>query len=344
MSDSPRADMIGRALASATIPSLVRWGVTVDGDLVFRTLVGRNPLAAHDLAAELGLPTRRITAALEELVDAGAAHRHPHGGYLSLPPDIAVERLRQRHRRRADERVRRAAVVRSADLEREVADAIVHLGPGVHHLTSRDKTRERLSELAAVRRREHLAINPEPNFEQTSYQAGRTLDRQLINSGVQMRVLGTQAHIVNPTEPEPTYRVAARVPMKLLIIDRRVALFPVDPANYDRGYLEIQHVPVVQALLALFERHWVEAAEPEVYMPTIVLSQREQALVTLLAAGHTDASAARELRLSERSISNIVRSMMDRLGVDNRFQLGLALGSLRLAAPTPGISTETESP
>jgi DNA-binding NarL/FixJ family response regulator len=68
-----------------------------------------------------------------------------------------------------------------------------------------------------------------------------------------------------------------------------------------------------------------------------VLTSREKALITLLANGHTDASAARELGVSPRSVTYTLRALMDRLGVDNRFQLGLALGAMN-AAPIPGES------
>jgi DNA-binding CsgD family transcriptional regulator len=60
-------------------------------------------------------------------------------------------------------------------------------------------------------------------------------------------------------------------------------------------------------------------------------SDRERLLVALLAQGHTDASAARTLRISERSVTYAVRALMDRLGVDSRFQLGLALGAMGVA-------------
>jgi DNA-binding NarL/FixJ family response regulator len=39
------------------------------------------------------------------------------------------------------------------------------------------------------------------------------------------------------------------------------------------------------------------------------------------------------MRISERSVSSIMRSLMDRAGVDNRFQLGLVLGEARAASP-----------
>jgi DNA-binding NarL/FixJ family response regulator len=57
-------------------------------------------------------------------------------------------------------------------------------------------------------------------------------------------------------------------------------------------------------------------------VPELSLAPCETTVVTLLTQGHTDASVARELRISERSVTNIVRSIMDRVGVDNRFQLG----------------------
>lgn len=63
------------------------------------------------------------------------------------------------------------------------------------------------------------------------------------------------------------------------------------------------------------------------------LSPREQSLVTLLAAGHTDVSAASCLRISPRSVTTIMRSLMDRLGVENRFQLALTLGAQFAVAP-----------
>jgi LuxR family transcriptional regulator of spore coat protein len=66
-------------------------------------------------------------------------------------------------------------------------------------------------------------------------------------------------------------------------------------------------------------------------LPKITLSDRERELIALLAQGHTDVSAAEQLDISARSVTNILRSLMDRLGVENRFQLGLALGNLRKA-------------
>ncbi|MGW3957421.1 helix-turn-helix domain-containing protein [Streptomyces sp. NPDC004752] len=57
------------------------------------------------------------------------------------------------------------------------------------------------------------------------------------------------------------------------------------------------------------------------------LDERQRKLIALLLAGHTDVSAASRLGVSPRTVTNILRSLMDRLGVENRFQLGVVLGS-----------------
>jgi DNA-binding NarL/FixJ family response regulator len=118
------------------------------------------------------------------------------------------------------------------------------------------------------------------------------------------------------------------------VIDRRIALVPLDPRNQDRGYLETSQAPVIEALVAEFERCWAAGRDPvKDVAPALQLSERESQLIALLAQGHTDASAARRLRISERSVTNILRRLMDRLAAENRFQLGLRLGAMKVAAP-----------
>lgn len=70
-------------------------------------------------------------------------------------------------------------------------------------------------------------------------------------------------------------------------------------------------------------------------MSSVNLSSRESALIGLLAEGRSDADAARELKISRRAVTYALRTLMDRLGVDNRFQLGVALGLVGAAIPAP---------
>jgi DNA-binding CsgD family transcriptional regulator/sugar-specific transcriptional regulator TrmB len=330
------------------VPSLVRWGRSPDADLVYRALVTLGPAAERDLRRGLGITPKRVGRAIDELVSIGAVHPRPSRKesdttWSARPPAEVVSTL-YRDRFRSESRRTRSPQRRPAAAADVVPEPLT-LGDGLRHLVTRSLTRERLVELNAVAHRELLAMNPEMAFEPESVRAAAPLDRRLLDRGVPMRVLGVRPpEIPLPTRagaaagPKPQHRLALAVPMKLIVFDRAVALFPVDPHNFERGYLEVTQPPVVSALVAMYERTWAEARDvQEDTMPEVVLSPREQALIGLLAQGHTDITAARELGLSPRSVSTILRHLMDSFQVDNRFQLGLALGALRaVPLPPPG--------
>ncbi|MEV6303171.1 helix-turn-helix transcriptional regulator [Actinoplanes sp. NPDC051861] len=323
------------------VPSLVRWGLTCDGDLVYRTLATFGERTAPELVTELGLTARRVHAALAELHEAGAATCRSWRGavahrpiWTAVPPGEVVPRLRAR-RMRTGEVPGRAA-------PRVAAAARDYVGEGVRHLVSREDTRRRLAGLVAIERHEQLSINPEPAFDAASARAAAPLDRDLVTRGVKLRILGVppadrDLH-VDATLLDAArygYREAAELPLKLIVVDRRVAFFPADPGDLERGYLEVSHPAMVRSLVALFERHWASAVDPREHgMPGITLSERELELVNLLAQGHTDVSAAAELRISARTVTSTMRALMDRVAVENRFQLGLALGTMRAAGPS----------
>ncbi|GAA4460305.1 helix-turn-helix transcriptional regulator [Phytohabitans houttuyneae] len=325
---------------TAPVPSLIGLGASPTADLVYRRLVTFGRATAGELLHELGMSRRRVTEALDELASLGAAAPRRAAGQgavvwvprrdVPVPPPRTPPADRDRH----------LAAVLSV-----VPDVVPHateLGDGLRHLRTRAATRARLAELVAVAGQEHLAMNPEPSFDAEAARPAVAMDRTLLLRGVRMRVLGVQAASPDPMsrygrttdDPRPAYREAESVPMKLFVVDRKVALFPVAPGDVERGYLEVTQTPVVAALHALFERHWDGGrSAQEQNMIRIALEPRELALVELLAKGHTDSSAARELRVSTRTVSSIVRSLMDRCGVDNRFQLGLALGVRHVVAP-----------
>lgn len=349
--------------AGAAMPSLVRWGLSSDADLVFRTLTTMGSRSAPALAKELGMSGRRIDHALAELGETGAAAPVPGmrasrtpPAWVPRPPAEVVSALRQRrfHVVKQDTQVRahHTVVTRLADRPGGAAIAQAptfggYLSDSVRYLPSRVLTRHRLAELMAIERHEHLAINTEQAFDAASARAAEPLAQQIIERRIRVRVLGLppadrDQHVGAALFDQPFlgYREAPEMPLKLLVIDRRVALFPADPADLERGYLEITQPGVVRALITLFEQHWATATDPREHtMPDIIISDRERELISLLARGHTDVTAAAQMHISARLITKILRNLMDRLGVENRFQLGLVLGAAHtvpapLAPPT----------
>ncbi|HEU4423233.1 MAG TPA: helix-turn-helix transcriptional regulator [Pilimelia sp.] len=345
----------GALVIGGPIPSLVRWGCSPDADLVYRELVNGGPRSAATLARQLGLSWGRVRDGLQELHDVDAAVPYREEGstradhWRPRPLHHVLAALGERRRRPVG-----AAAPARQQLYLVSSLLGTNLEPDatMRHLPSVAATRQRLAELASVERHEQLAINTERAFDATAVRAGAQLDRALLARGVNVRVMGLQPATIRPAytvggepaHPRWEYRESSTVPLKLFVIDRKVALFPVDPANRERGYLEVARSSVVEALAALFDRHWAQARDPrENDMPQLNLTARERSLIHLLAMGHTDATAARELQISPRSVSNILRALMDQLGVENRFQLGLALGTLRLAEmPVKQRTTDSE--
>jgi DNA-binding CsgD family transcriptional regulator len=326
-------------------PSLVRWGRSPDADLVYRALITFGPRTGRELGRDLGMSRGRVNGAIDELVSIGAiasraASAAVDASWAARPPGEVMSSLRRAGSRRVAHRAEPHHHVHAA-----VAAMLtepVTLGDGLRHLPTRTLARQRMGELVRVASREHVSMHPDPAFPAESVRAGLPLDRMLLQRGVRMRVLGVLAPEKAPSvsvrhvgaERRPDYRQGAALPMKLIVVDRKVAFFPVDHRDLDKGYLEVAQVPVVSALAAVFERQWESAWDPrEDAVADITLSARERALVALLAEGHTDVTAAQELGISARSVSNLLRHLMDRLGVENRFQLGLALGTLRAVPP-----------
>jgi DNA-binding CsgD family transcriptional regulator len=351
----------------AAVPSLARWGLSVDADLVFRTLATVGPRSPRELGVELGLTAQRVDAALAELRECAACLPSGSGRsarvWLARRPQDVVAALRSRRMQVVDPLAQAAThhdVVRFLR-ERTARLALPGvnppgsggiLGDGVRYLASRELARERLAELAAAERHERLVMNTVQAWDAASARAAAPLDQQLIDKGVQIREigvppadgdrLGVSGHLVNGTSFQ--YRETPDVAMKLIVIDRRLALFPADPLDLERGYLEVSRAAVVRTLVSLFDRQWSSAVDVgRCGVPPIELSEREGSLIALLAAGHTDLTAAGQLKISARSVTYTMRNLMDRLGVENRFQLGLTLGALRVAAPPSLVASPQES-
>jgi DNA-binding CsgD family transcriptional regulator len=351
----------------AAVPSLTRWGLSSDADLVFRTAASFGPRSARALAAELGLTRARVDTALGELRENGAVVEVPGAPgsvrrssfWAARPAAEVVHEVRARRLRLVDDATmarRHHGVLQL--LNARLSGVGIPLRPtvagtvddGVRLLPNRQVAGRRLAELVTQERHDHLVINTEP-VDNAAKRAVVPLDRSQFDQTVENRVL-SRPPIDGDTETKfaqfygPNrfhYRQLPETPLKLFICDRRTALFPVDPLDFGRGFLELTRPEVVAALITLFDRLWTTAVDPRLHgVPAITLSARERDLIDLLALGHTDATAAQELRISTRSVTNVLRTLMDRIGVENRFQLGLALGALEVAVP-PALEVATAS-
>jgi DNA-binding NarL/FixJ family response regulator len=111
------------------------------------------------------------------------------------------------------------------------------------------------------------------------------------------------------------------VPVKLLLADDRAGMISLGhPPVADRVLL-IHASSLLTALRALFESVWNRASPYSVSQGELAGDDRR--LLTLLSAGLTDETIARQLGWHPRTVQRRLRRLMDRLGVRTRFQAGM---------------------
>jgi DNA-binding NarL/FixJ family response regulator len=115
------------------------------------------------------------------------------------------------------------------------------------------------------------------------------------------------------------------LPIYLVIVDRAVALVPLEPGDPREGALQVRSPGIVTALVALFELLW-ESGTPFGTAPSHDrhgLSPQERALLQILGDGSTDQGAARQLGLSLRTVRRRMSELQERLDARSRFQAGV---------------------
>lgn len=203
---------------------------------------------------------------------------------------------------------------------------------------SRAKVWDSISRLRGLAKREILSVDDTTYLlssqvpEAIQLRGPATL-RAAIRRGVTVRQVTSRAGLLADTELGAIVyrdgghaRVAPQVPMKLTVIDRRVALVPLDSTVLANGFRVIRDRTVVSALVAFHRNLWRTGDEPD----AVIANDRgvrppshlAQILPTLAFSG-SDESAARTLGISPRSYSRRVAELMTVLGVRNRFQAGV---------------------
>jgi DNA-binding CsgD family transcriptional regulator len=113
-------------------------------------------------------------------------------------------------------------------------------------------------------------------------------------------------------------RVYPELPMKMVLVDERAALLPLDPTGME-GAILVRTPVVVAALRMYFELLWGRATS----LGTTggKLGPDEEQVLRLLITGMTDAAIARHLGVSERTVRRQVGRLLTRLQVGNRVAL-----------------------
>ncbi|WP_229068670.1 helix-turn-helix transcriptional regulator [Actinoplanes sp. DH11] len=308
-------------------------GLTTWDETVYRAMLHSPRAGVAQLAAQLAADEAAIREALDRLLDLalvrssddGLSVVRPLAGLTSLL-DRAEREITLRQRQLEATRVSITSFATEFSHQADV-DLIVRL-EGI------DAVRDRLIELAQEAERDCLSFNSGGAQAPDIIDAEKPLNQLALERGVQIRDLyqesfrndpGTLAHAEWMSGLGGHSRTVPTLPMRLVIVDQRTALVPIDPADPRAGALEISTPGVVAGLIALFEQVWASGrpfGEPDAPGQD-GLTSYERSLLELLAEGHTDESAGRKLAISTRSVQRTMMALTQRLGVSSRFQAGV---------------------
>jgi HTH-type transcriptional regulator, sugar sensing transcriptional regulator len=260
------------------VDQLVRLGLTSYEARAYVALTSRGRATAAEIARLAGLPRQRIYDVVETLVGRGFAIARPGRPllYSAVAPSDAVARLLDEHRSQLGQ------------LEREAEDAIERLTP--RFAAGRDETdpldyievlrdpgaiSARFAELQTTVQHEILvftkppyAIPPAENVEGL-----RLLENKTARSVYERSIFDRPEHveavrrfIANGEQA----RVADRLPIKLAILDERVAVFQMqDPIAGSDGLtiMIVEHPSLAELLRIAFEAVWANAVDFESAAP-----------------------------------------------------------------------------
>ena len=165
-------------------------------------------------------------------------------------------------------------------------------------------------------------------------EASRGPNGALLERGIRMRTVyldsvrnhqPTMDHVAWLGERGGRVRTAASLPVRMVILDRRRAVLPLDTADARVGATVISGSGTVAALCALFESVW-NAATPLGAAPARDgrgLTAQEAEALRLLAAGSKDEAIAKRLGVSPRTARRIAADLMERLDARSRFEAGV---------------------
>jgi DNA-binding CsgD family transcriptional regulator/sugar-specific transcriptional regulator TrmB len=321
-------------------------GLDPTTEAVYRVALRRTNWTVECLYAtcveSTGLPHDRIREAVCELSAVGLLRPAAGGSGAELrvvAPDVVLERrleaTREGIRGRQQELDTSAAVLRELqDLYRSARDA--QLEYTNEKLTGLDAVRSRLEQLARGAQYEALSFMRGPQSCESMH-VSWPLDRDALKRGVSLRSVylhsalnhaETAAYLRRLDDAGAETRTVPTLPLQLLIVDRAVAVVPIDPENSAAGALVLRSRGSLVALLALFENVWLTArsiSEPR-RTERLELSDTDHEILRILAAGATDEVVARQLGVSVRTVRRLTSVLMDRFRARSRFELGLKLG------------------
>ncbi|OLB76618.1 MAG: hypothetical protein AUI14_18250 [Actinobacteria bacterium 13_2_20CM_2_71_6] len=311
---------------------------------VYRQMHREGSSTLEGAAAELGLDPTEAATARQELERLGLVTAREDGTHVSISPESAIVNVLARGQHRLAE-YRDSILDMQETLDRVVGEYLP-LGSGpkgqldFHVMTDLRKVAAYLDSMTSLAREEMLSMHPGPLPAPQLMAEGRDRDRQLAERGLKLRTIYARSltsarYVTDYINDLAAFgyqiRVAAVLPIRMLICDRRRVVMPLDPQDGRAGAVAIDGDLFVRSLVAIFEYCWQHSSRLEdihTGRDDQSLTEQERMVLRMLAAGLKDERIARDLGVSVRTVSRMVGELMQRLGAESRFQAGVYAAQL----------------
>ena len=313
-------------------------GVQPTAETVYRLILDEPDWGVAELAGHLEWSQAMVREALDALVELHLLRPAADGPDAMRPvsPDLGLSKLLSRTEsellaRQAQIDATKAAV---AEFTAQYAPRREYLSDLVERHEGLEAVRLRLEELALSARSECLSFLPGGAQKPDTMDASKPLDQQALERGVVVRSIYQDSFRNDPSTIQYVQwlaslggetRTVSSLPMLMVVVDREVALIPIDPADAGAGALELRSAGGVACMTVLFEHIWAAATPWEERPPRDGrgLSPQEHELLRMLSVGHTDEVVGRQLGLSLRTVRRMASDLMSRLGARSRFEAGV---------------------
>lgn len=300
----------------------------------YRALVALGAAELSDLAHRLALPETETERALRRLEQHGLAAQSSArtGRWVAAPPGVALGALltQQRHEL---EQAELAAVLLAEEYRVDAAEPAVH--DLVEVVTGASAVAHRFhqlqlgatSEVCALVTGKPIAVSGLDN-ESEEQAATRGVTFRVV---VEREVLALPSGILELSAAlsrDEQCRVVDRVPTKLVVADASLAMVPLTGRGAEPAALVVHASGLLESLMGLFEAVWREAMPLRLGESGLLREDvtgpdpTDLEVLSLLLAGLTDASVAKQLELGLRTVQRRVKGLMELTGVSTRLQLG----------------------
>lgn len=309
-----------------------------DAMTVLDEIASAGDMASAALGGRCSMSNERIGEAVKALVQAGLISVFRGNGghpWLRLTAHASVRSL-----------LRNPAAASAPPGAKELLKARVSLeemlGPqadfsiGVERMTTPAQLQETVGEIARRTRKEVISVLAGPAPSAAVLAVTRDQDLELVQRLVSVRLLYLReyaelAHVARYaeelSEAGAEVRFADRLPHRLLVFDRRVAVVPVDDAEAGHGALVVRERILARSLghlaraMFLSGRPLAEAIEGA--GKQIGPTPLDRRVLMLMGSGLADAACAHRLGVTDRTFRRYVGSLLARLGASSRFDAGV---------------------